>query len=165
MYFCRRAIALLALFVALSCGCKPTTSTTTTSGDTGPKTNPKDDAQKALGEPDYKVSSRDFIAEFKKDRKAASAKYKDKTVEMTGVLASVGTSFGGDAVLLLESEPMKFDYATCLTTERYPGRLAVPGQTVTVKGRGYTESAALKDVEIVKVEGDKPPSFTADTLA
>ena len=42
------------------------------------------------------MSSRDFVDEFKKDSKAAHGKYKDKTVEVTGLLKSVGTNLSSD---------------------------------------------------------------------
>ncbi len=127
-------------------------------------------AGKPLGEAEFKVSAPDFVAEFKKDSKAAHAKYKGKTVEVTGLLKSVGTNAGGDPVILLAGEPMNalsFAFTTGITTERYPGKLAVPGQTVTIKGRAHPEYPGpnLLDVEIIKVEGDKPPTFTADSLA
>jgi hypothetical protein len=62
---------------------------------------------------------------------------------------------------------MKFDYTGCVTADRYPGKLVIPGQTVTVKGRAHPDfdGPNLLDTEIVKVEGPRPPSLTADALA
>src|SRR4051794_7638095 len=86
-----RSISLLALAAALAAGCSSTPSTKdgTVSKD-GPTT--KDGPKKPLGDPEFKVASRDFVAEFKKDSKAAHAKYKGKTVEVTGLLKSVGSN-------------------------------------------------------------------------
>jgi hypothetical protein len=154
-----RSVSLLFLAALLAAGCSSTPSAKDGAN--------KDSTRKPLGDTEFKVASREFVAEFKKDSKAAHAKYKGKTVEVTGLLKSVGTNGGGDPVLLIEGEPMKSDFTSCITVERYPGKLAVPGQTITVKGRAHPDFPGpnLLDVEIVKVEGDKPPSLTADALA
>ncbi|MBY0228258.1 MAG: OB-fold putative lipoprotein [Gemmataceae bacterium] len=120
-----------------------------------------------LGEAEFKVSSADFVAEWKKDSKAALSKYKGKTVEVTGKVSSIGTNLSGDPVILLESAPMKFDWTTCLPVERFPAKSLAPGQTATIKGRVHpdTFSAGLVDAEVVKAEGPKAQAFTADELA
>ncbi len=164
MRACMRILAPPALLVALTAGCGPTTPP---NGGPGPGAGGKSgNAPKPLGDAVFKLSSRDFVGEFKKDGKAAHMKYKGKTVEVTGVLWAVGSDPVGDPVIFIESEPKKVEFMTALMAERYPGKLMAPGQTVTVKGRVLPDfpRAHLLDAEVVKVEGEKAQAFTADTL-
>jgi hypothetical protein len=120
-----------------------------------------------LGPPDFSMGSRQFVAEFKKDSKAAHQKYKGKTIELLGRVVSVDTNLSGDPVVMLEGEPKKSDWAACITAERYPAKKLAPGQSVSIKGRGHDwfPGPNLLDCEILRVEGPKPQAFTADELA
>ena len=120
-----------------------------------------------LGKAEFTLSSRAFVEDFKKDSKAAHAKYKGKTIELTGLVTSVGVSGSGDPLVMLESEPMKYKWANCFTTERYPAKLLAPGQTATIKGRTHATyaDAILIDCEVVKTDGPKPVAMTADEFS
>src|SRR6185437_5522021 len=46
----------------------------------------KKSSGKELGEPAYKLTSKELVAEYQKDKKAANAKYAGKVIELTGVV-------------------------------------------------------------------------------
>jgi hypothetical protein len=130
--------------------------------------SPKDGATDP-GKPAFSLTSGDFFAEFEKNNSDAHAKYKDKTVELTGKLVAISNDpKSGKAQFWLEGpDPAKNAWPLCTMTERYPWKNATPGQTVKVKGKGHPApvGAQLVDCVVVEATGDRAPELTADALA
>jgi tRNA_anti-like len=159
-------VGLAALFLS-GCG-GGASSTPEKDKDKGKDPGPSKDGKTDLGKPDFTLSSADYVAEFKKDGKAAHAKYKDKVVELTGKIVSVGMHPEGGGLLTLEGpDPKKFDWAQCITTDPRPWKKATPGQTVKVKGKGHPwfPGPNLLEGVVESVSGDAAPRLTADELA
>lgn len=86
------SVLAFVLFAALA-GCGKNDKATNTDPPTNGKNTPgkldETGADLAAAKPDVTMSAADWHAEFKKDAKAAKAKYKDKVIELTGRAASV----------------------------------------------------------------------------
>ncbi|MCH7727869.1 MAG: WD40 repeat domain-containing protein [Planctomycetes bacterium] len=109
----------------------------------------------------FKVTAKEFGAEFKKDHDAALAKYKGSVVEITGLVKDVGQHISGEHQLILEHVPFHDVY--CFMKEKYPWNKGSPGQTVKLKGRP-SAGGRLMDCVIIEATGDPCPALTADEL-
>ena len=162
-------LALAGVAALFLSGCGGGSSTPGKDKDTPTKDkDTKDkDGKTDLGKPDFTLTSADFVKEFKTNAKDAHAKYKDKVIELTGVIASIGTNAGGEAVFLLEGpDPKGFDWTAVSFSEPRPWKKAAPGQKVKLKGKVHPDVslAMLVYPQIVEVTGDEPPKLTADDL-
>jgi hypothetical protein len=126
---------------------------------------------KAVQEPkaDFACTAESFSKEFSKDKKAAEAKYKGKTIEVTGLVQLVmengnimlegkpgGNNFQDDISILIRSQ----DLYTA-------GRLSV-GQKVRVTGKlaDFAISVAgVVDCRLEELEASKTPVVTPEVLA
>lgn len=117
--------------------------------------------------PDYTLSSVEFSAEYKRDNKAARAKYKGKMIELTGKVVGVGRNAGKEEFLTLEATKGSFLQVICFTRINDAWLKASPGQTV--KLRGYwppiVVTAALVKCQILEVKGERCPRLTVEQLA
>ena len=103
----------------------------------------------------------EFEAAYKQDPSAAREKYRDRTVELTGVVTRAGIGTRKQQYLTLGEK------TGCRTLEPMPWTKAAPGQTVKVRGKGpeKTPGPQLVDCEILEVSGNGPPSFTPEQFA
>jgi hypothetical protein len=120
--------------------------------------------------PDISVTSKQYAEEYKKDRNAHAEKYKDKFVELTGVIKEVKVTPGStpEGVVFLEGAAGDLlPGVQCTMSDKQPWKKALPGQTVKVRGKWpqFSLGAALMESEIVDVSGPKPATVTADQLA
>jgi hypothetical protein len=121
-----------------------------------------------LGATQYRLSSAAFTLEYIADSTAQHSKYADKVVELKGKLGSIQDGEAGEAYFNLEGpDPAKLDRAICHMASPFPWTQATPGQIVTLRGRGTSRYYVprLEDCEILAVEGDPAPRFTADEFA
>jgi hypothetical protein len=120
-----------------------------------------------LGKPDFTLTSKEYVQEFDDNLMAATDKYKNKVVEITGTLMAFGYEADGKPFFALEGprpQPGGL-WAGCQMSDKYPWTKASTGQTVTIKGRGHPVFRSLVDCEVVTVKGDPAPRLTADEYA
>lgn len=112
------------------------------------------------------VTAKTFAEEWKKDSAAAAAKYKDQTVELTGLAIA--------PVFYLKEDPRAFEMQgiegdesstiKCITQGPEPWwKKALPGQTVKIRGKCLFKTSFFP-VEIVEVSGSPPQSVTVEEL-
>jgi hypothetical protein len=128
--------------------------------------------------PAFSLTASQFTEEFRKDAKAAEAKFDGKVIELTGEATHVGRekdqtieSVDYGIVLLKGIKVGERDWIVgCYMRDKEPWKKAIPGQTVKVKGK-WTKPAALLglfvllECVIVESSGPRPPALTADELA
>jgi hypothetical protein len=117
--------------------------------------------------PAFSVRAKDLMKEYDRDKKATNAKYKDKVIEVTGVVVSFGKTFEGRDFINLGS-PGSTEGVQCFTKEKKPWRKAFPSQTARVKGKYHVMevgSFGLLGAVIQSVKGKRPPTLTARKLA
>jgi hypothetical protein len=120
-----------------------------------------------MGATDFRLTSAEFVAEYNANQATFQNKYRDKVVELTGKLASVGNDKDGQGFFyLIGPEPAKIDKAVCHMDGALPWRKATPGQTVTLKGRGSAFLVPrLDNCEVLDVKGPPAPRLSADEFA
>lgn len=111
-----------------------------------------DDLLKA--KPDFTMTAKQLNDEFK-DSSAFLKKYDNKVIEITGPVRM----YNSTRELVLGPEINVF-----LCGEPYAVAKAMPGQTVTLRGRCDT-NYGISMWSIVRVEDDPPPTLTAEQLA
>jgi tRNA_anti-like len=118
--------------------------------------------------PDFTLTSKEFAEEYKKDEKAAEAKYKGKVIELSGTVKSVSRSPDRGPFLSLQAGEKDLLGVWCFTTDRRPWLRATPGQTVKLRGkcnpRKFELYVLLKCV-VTDVSGEAPVTLRADELA
>src|SRR4051794_25512505 len=153
-------VAFLAAAIFLVSAC---------SGKDEKKEDDKVGDKKGVGDtrPQFSLTSKEFAEEYKKDRQAAEDKYKDKVVELSGLVAEVRRDSSKENFLLLEGAEKDISGVACYTTDKEPWRQATPGQTVKLRGRWreFALAATLDGCVVMKVTGPAAPSLTADELA
>jgi tRNA_anti-like len=166
---CRRGLVRLHTLAGLAAlflsGCSGGASSTP---DKDAALGPSKDGKTDLGKPAFTLASKEFVAEFIKDQKAAQDKYKDKVVELTGKVVGFGANPDGVAFLTLEGpDPLKPDGAVCATTDSRPWKKAVPGQKVKIKGKvdSSTQGAHLRYCVVQSVSGEPAVRLTANALS
>src|SRR5262245_62128244 len=90
--------------------------------------------------PDFSLTAKALGEEYKKDNTAASAKYKGKVVELTGVVRSLhrlppprpNWTFDSTEACLELKDAVDIK---CFTADKNPWRRALPGQRIKLKGR------------------------------
>lgn len=106
-----------------------------------------------------------FAVEVKKDEKAAAAKYKSKTIEMTAAVAAVNRNASGDVFLSLPSktagEPLG---VSCFMKDKTLFGKIVKGQEVTVRGRypDFQFGVQIMDCDVVKTGKSPALTYTAE---
>lgn len=129
---------------------------------------PEDGSDLATAKPDVTMTADAWHAEFKKDKKAAEAKYKGKVIQLTGTVSGVGQNLdAGIGYLLLK---VKGDLLGVRgTTKEVDFWERVPeGADVTVRGRvpdmGFL-TGELFPIHVVSVDKNPSRTFTAADLA
>ena len=92
--------------------------------------------------PDFTVQASALIGEFEADENAATAKYREKVLEIKGKLASINQLANGTTLLMLEDEMqgISCQLDSSWVTANHPAIESIePGSPVTVKGvcKGY----------------------------
>ena len=100
-------------------------------------------------------------------RQDARKKYQNKVVELTGTLVRIGLSPDRQPILWLERARGGTPGRSLHVGVEGALEEGLPGQTVTVKGKGSQSGlgAALAECEIVGTKDDAPETLTADKLA
>jgi hypothetical protein len=114
-----------------------------------------------------KLDPEAFAAEVKKDEKAAAAKYKGKTIELSGTVSAVARNFGGDVFISLPSKTAGILGVSCFLKDKKVFGKVVKGQEVTVRGRypDFQFGTQIMDCELVKVGPSPALTYTAEDLA
>jgi hypothetical protein len=162
------AAALVTLALGLGCGKKPPEET---KGDP-PKDNPppvqkadpptppapKVDELLSL-KPDFTLKAEETPNIFGEKAQEFASKYGGKILDVTGgPITDYSFYDTGDSVNLRIDN--RFDYRC----RGLPLTKAMPGQTVTLRGR-CDPKTGLGVMTLVRVEGDPPPAITAEQLA
>lgn len=108
-----------------------------------------------------------FAVEVKEDEKAAAAKYKGKTIELSGIVTGVQRNIGGDVFLSLPSKTAGILGVSCFLKDKNVFGKVVKGQDVTVRGR-YPDlqfGVQIMDGELVKVGPNPALTYTAEEMA
>jgi hypothetical protein len=147
------------MFLLMSVGCSNTGKDTKqeakkTSNDSGSGTETKQSGG-VIGKaaPDYALTVKEYLAEFKKDKKAAEKKFDGKIVELTGVVASVGMEGAQHPILTFfgdDDEPCNF-----VTADKEPWVRVAPGQKVKFKGKDVSSYGRPRLVDCVLVDAGK----------
>jgi hypothetical protein len=117
--------------------------------------------------PDFVVTAKAIAEEFKSDNPGAIAKYKDKIIEVTGLIKNAGIDKSDAPFLLLDGFPGAFGGVHCVTQDKTPWKKAMPGQVVTLRGKvpEFATLARLTECEIGDVKGPQLPVVTATKLS
>jgi hypothetical protein len=116
--------------------------------------------------PAFSLTAKEFSDEYKKDKAAAKEKYKDKVIELTGVVDSFGKDGSGGAHVMLVAADV-LDRVFCVTAEEEPWSVVVPGQKIKIKGKWpeFSVSPALIACVFVETGPYQPTVLTAEQLA
>lgn len=162
---------LIAGIAFLSTGCgsgsptkagdpPPVTGVPVTGGDP-PKTVPPPEPT-----PDLVFEAKEYEADYKKDEAKAKEKYANKFVEVSGTVHGVSRS--GSVGRMAIGEPgADQSLGECYFADMEPWKLALPGQTVKVRGkiRGILFPALqVHECRVVSATGSGPPTLTAAEL-
>jgi hypothetical protein len=113
-----------------------------------------------------KLDPEAFAKEVKKDERAAAAKYKGKTIELSGKVADVHRNASGDPFLSLPAKTAGILGVSCFLKDKNVFGKVVKGQEVTVRGR-YPDlqfGVQLLDCELVKVGPSPALTYTAEEM-
>jgi hypothetical protein len=165
------SVALVGLLAALAAGCgrKPVPIDDPGPEENAVKPNPKDgddfkdSTPPPLGKTQVSLDAAKWHEEFKKDSDAALAKYKDKVVELSGVVARVSDDpddAGGNVFLDVPAETIGIH---CATTDKKPWVKVSPGSKVKIRGRAG-EMGDLHAAQIVEAGPNPGVVISAEKL-
>lgn len=113
--------------------------------------------------PDFTLTSKEFVEQFKKDKAAAEAKYHDKVLAITGPLKGLFVKSGYECVFRLDE--VLVGGVQCSMKNKTAWLQAAPGQTVTILARWRKDTRYdLHDCILLEAAGDPPPTITAEAL-
>ena len=120
---------------------------------------------KATDGVDFKLTAAELEAEQKKDRKAAEAKYKGKTIELSGTVRSTGPIYYAPGSSIdLDSAERGGPGVLCTTKDLVPPGTLARGQTVRVRGMG-SSGPSLVDCVVIERGPDTAIRTTAEQVA
>ena len=125
---------------------------------------PAEDLSKA--EPAFTLTAEQFYKEYEDDRAATQQKYKNKVIELSGTVQTMGHNAQDDTYLMLKTRN-EFAGVLCVAADESPWNKVIPGQKVKIKGK-FPEmafSAALVACVVTEVEKSPVITLTADQLA
>lgn len=115
--------------------------------------------------PDFVMEPRQLTTEFKASNSDFLSKYSGKVIEISGKVQDfkVSSKEGdiGDLQLGPSANYSDLDAFEC--SDPFPMAVAMPGQTVTL--RGVCGEYGVLQWKIVRVEGEQPPKMSAEQLA
>lgn len=99
------------------------------------------------------VTASQVLKDYKDNKIAADEKYKDKHVQVTGYVDSIGSgTFGGLYITIGSGAQFEMTKVQCSFDDSYKAKLAKlkPGQKVTIKGMidGYNMNIGVRDASI-----------------
>lgn len=105
--------------------------------------------------PDFKVEAASLIDEFQKTEDAATAKYSEKVLEISGKLATKSQLPNGTTLLILEDEMQGISCqldSNWVAANKSVIQSLTPGAPVTVKGvcKGYLMEIKVSPAVMVK---------------
>ncbi|HEY3373267.1 MAG TPA: hypothetical protein VGK10_20640 [Prolixibacteraceae bacterium] len=105
--------------------------------------------------PDFKVEATGLINEFQKDENAATAKYSEKILEISGKLATKNQLPNGTTLLILEDEMQGVSCqldSNWVTANQAIVQSLEPGKPIKVKGvcKGYLMEIKVSPAVVVK---------------
>lgn len=105
--------------------------------------------------PDYKVEATSLIDEFQKTEDAATTKYSEKVLEITGKLATKSKLTNGTTLLMLEDEMQGISCqldSNWVTANQAVIQSLELGKPITVKGvcKGYLMEIKVSPAVVVK---------------
>ena len=186
--FFARPLGVLTLgFALVGCGTTSSVPETTSTTNTSPastnsgKSTPKSSAIGGVVKPieskkepvvvvkpgDFSLSAMELQAEFNTDKAAALAKYQGKTIDLSGVVKSVGDDGSADNGLVEVVTGEGSLGLPCYTVDKEPFARLAPGQTVKLQGV-WPKTAAeprLRDAVIVEAGPSPAIAMTALQLA
>lgn len=114
-----------------------------------------------------KLDPEAFAVEVKKDEKAAAAKYKGKTIELSGTVSGVYRNFGGDVFVALPSKTAGITGVSCFLKDKSVFGKVVKGQEVTVRGRypDFQFGVQIMDCELAKTGPSPALTYEAEAMA
>lgn len=143
---------LVIIFVfsfILGCGFGSNKETSKTESNTQTVNNKKEESNKESSE-EKPVRSTELIDAFKKDKDAANAKYKGKTILISGKITNINDVFGVKALNLRDSESV-MGLQTYLENNNDVDKVKV-GDEVTVRGKVRGDNTdVIDDAIIIKV--------------
>jgi hypothetical protein len=162
-------LAALAASVVVGCGDKPATPANNappsipappTAGTvSAPPPTPKVD-NLLHAKPDVVMEPKAFSTELFNNRSTFGNKYRDKIIDVSGLVMSYDYADNEGHGFLFFADPL-VKYG-CL--ERHPMSKVAPGQTVTLRCQ-WREDMPRHPWSIVRVEGPSPPVLSAEQLA
>lgn len=113
---------------------------------------------------DFSLSAEELQAEYQRDKGAAEKKYKDKTIELSGVVKAVYNDDPGIVGLAAGKRTLGLP---CVMIEKEPWARVAPGQTVKLKGSwpAFGDLPALCECVIVEAGPNPAVVLTAEKLA
>jgi hypothetical protein len=144
------------LVVAVGCGGSPSTDPSTDKPKPGASTTP-----------DFKLAALDLAKEYESDKDAAEKKYKDKIVEVDGVVFNSPTARMDDAVVIIanyKADPKKIIGRMVMASSTKEDRQKVlklsKDQTVKLRGKVFGDFAGnVSLAECMVVEAGPDPSI------
>jgi uncharacterized protein (TIGR03067 family) len=127
----------------------------------------KEPGSAAQGAPDLVVTPAQWRMDFKKDAKAAKAKYKGKTIEMFGVVDSARPDpFGGPFGYISLEVADDLEGVRCVLKDTKPWKKVSPGSKVQVRGKSSELiSGDLNPCEIIEAGPNPGVVVSAADLA
>lgn len=109
----------------------------------------------SLLEVEIKVSARELSQAYKDNKVAADAKYKDKVVEMIGIVDNIGKDILDTPYVILGGSTASIFGIQCMFSKANEPQLATlsKGQSITLKGRVDGEligNVVVRDCTIVE---------------
>jgi hypothetical protein len=163
---CYALAAFAAALLAVGCG-----GGTSSSSGSGPKADDKKDDKPAPRNADFKTTSEELCKEFTTDKEAAGKKYKDKILEVEGVVDMVMASPPTIMIKGFVPEGKALGYSTRFAPSAQDQAKALnltKGQKLKIKGKFGGEVAGIfvdvNDVELVEVGADPAVPVTAVQL-
>jgi hypothetical protein len=175
-------VGLFLGFAVLGCGntssAPGTNSPTTSPASTNSGSSPRGSALGGVVKPsdskkepvvvvkpgDFALSAVELQAEFKTDKTTALAKYQGKTIDLSGVVKSVGDDGSGDSGLVEIVTGEGSLGLPCYTVDREPYARLAPGQTVKLQGVWPKTAGEPRLRDCVIVDAGPSPAFTLTAL-
>lgn len=157
-------LALLLLLTTFAAGC----GKKDTPGGGGPDGKGGAAVDYSTATPDVTMKAADWHAEFKKDEKAAKAKYAGKLVELSGKVTSVVQNLDAGVVFLHLKVDGDVLGVRCGINDVNAWEKVPEGADVVVRGKlpefGFL-TGELMPVQVIRVDNNPTTTFTAADLA
>lgn len=101
--------------------------------------------------PDYVITATDLLKEFEKDESAASAKYVNRIIEVSGTIESLNTGKDNTLSIILKTDS-DFSTVICTFLKAQNHEEFKPGNEITVKGEcsGFLTDVLLNNCFLKK---------------